>query len=187
MGRHRWREPEPGPADRISYSYRAAGPLECRREPGASQPTPLAGGQPAADLHAQNQPRNEDSREDGQHLHRRHDSPCTAFPSPSIEPTRHAGGWPGRNSVGGSQPDGREPEPASRHAQPQPTGSTGADTQASCRRIRRHLHRLHAQNRARNEDSRADGQHLHRLHDSPVRPSLPRPSSRHAGGWPGPQ
>ena len=123
----------------------------------------------------------------------------SSFPAVEVAASAAAaGGWPGRNSVGRSQPDGPTPlegarasrqdklflssrraaivsegasrmegagasrTPARRRQDPPgPTRKPAAAGSAA------DLHRLHAQNQPRKEDSRADGQHLHRLHDSP--------------------
>ena len=77
----------------------------------------------------------------------------------------------------------REPGPGASQPtrpRPPPTGSTGADTQASCRRIRRHLHRLHNLNAGSqlegNGDSWKDnpGQ---RWKAQPTRPAQPTGSA----------
>ena len=124
MGRHRWREPEPGASPKA----------------------------PAADLHRLHalNPAQERGFRDGRPTTSTADTIAPARPFLPLPSSRHAPpeAGRGRNSVGGrSQLDGPTPlkgagagsQPP--HTRPQPTGSTGADTQASCRRIRRHLQR----------------------------------------------
>ena len=93
-----------------------------------------------------------------------------------------AGGWPGRNSVGGraSWMGGSRSQPASRHAQPQPqpqpTGSAGGQHTAQPPTST-------ASTPESGPGTRIPGRTANTSTAdtiAPVRPSLPHPSSRHA-------